>query len=311
MSNIKYKLNTTKISNSSIKSEAAIRSWDVWEYNLLSLLVIAIIGNSLSILAMKSKKLRSSNTTLFLISLAMSDMCVLIIKFLVNMQKLYRIHVFEFCIVIKILPDIISFTSCWLIITTTIERCIAVSRPFDVSILLSKTKCFLIIFMILILSSLVSTTQIVCLKSLPKTPYFCGIKGDFDGPCRYYINSIYPGIRSALISWIPSILAIFLNIFIIKALSRARIQRKEMANLLPRNTNFVMKDVSMPTGSSITKVLGSSKETSAKYSIRINRASMKNQHSNLSQERQITIMLCTISLTFVVIKYLFNNCFLF
>jgi hypothetical protein len=147
----------------------------------------------------------------------------------------------------------------------------------------------------------------VCLKSLPKTPYFCGIKGDYDGPCRYYINSIYPGIRSALISWIPSILAIFLNVFIIKALAKARIQRKEMANLLPRSKKCFEENVLMPTSSSITKVLSSSREASAKYSIRTDRGSIKKKVSNLSQERQITIMLCTISLTFVVIKFFLIN----
>ena len=68
-----------------------------------------------------------------------------------------------------------------------------------------------------------------------------------NGPCLFYINSIYSGIRSAFISWIPSILVILLNIFIIKALAKAKTKRKEMVSLLPLNKNFIkMKSISLP-----------------------------------------------------------------
>lgn len=308
--------NSTKFKN------YTIRPWDVWEYGSLILLITALIGNTLTIIVMRSKRLKFSNTTLFLICLAISDICVLTIKFFINMQKIYKVPVYEFCVLVKILPDMISFTSYWLIITTTIERSIAVSKPFEVSQILTKKKCLFIVFIIIIVSSLVSSTQAFCLKSLSNQPYFCGIKGSLTGPCRYYMNSVYPGIRSAVICWIPSLIAVIFNSFIIKELTKASKQRENI--VLTKTFNIrstdpvqvrpilIRKHINEPDGLNTErgtsdgvifqeqneKIIVSTKNKTD-FSKRV--SYMVPHLLNLTQERQITIMLCTISLTFVVI----------
>ena len=90
------------------------------------------------------------------------------IKFLINMQKLYKIPVNVFCIIIKILPDAFSFTSNWIIIAAIIEKFIAVRKPLNASSLLTRKKCYKTMWTILVLSVSVSSTQSFCLKSLDK-----------------------------------------------------------------------------------------------------------------------------------------------
>ena len=283
---IKFTNSIGKKLNSTIKNQTVIRPWDVWEYCLLILLIFALIGNTLTILIMRSKKMRTTNTALFLTFMAFADMFVLALKFTVNMQKLYQIPVYEICILIQILPDIAALSSYWLIIITTLERCIAVWYPLKIAQIMTRRRCILLIFILICLLTLLSSTQIVCLKSLPLTPHFCGIKGSITGSCRIYLKNVYPWIKSVLMSWLPGVLGIILNLLIIISLAKASKQRENIA-------------IRMPT----YKQRNSEVEILQENNGQFKKVHFKSVKMQISKERQITIMLCTVSITFVLFTF--------
>ena len=282
MNGTNFRLNVSRPT----KEASVIRPWDFWEYSLLALLIFALTGNSLTIIVMTSKKMRSSNTVLFLKLMAVADICVLSFKFLINMQKLYKIPIYELCSLSIVLPDIFALKSYWLIITTTVERSVAVWFPLRVSQIVTRKRCYQIILLLVCFFTLISSTQIFCLKSLPLTPYYCGIRGSFNGTCKYYIKSVYPWIKSALMSWIPSVLGIVLNAIIIKRLTRARKKRQSISNLFDTKLSDTRK-YSLKLGS-----VKASKRLSKRMTIK---------YSTRTQEKQITIMLCTVSVSFILL----------
>jgi hypothetical protein len=284
-------------------STSLIRSWDIWEYCLLILLIFALIGNTLTILVMRSKRMQTTNTSLLLTSLAVADIIVLTLKFLINMQKLYKIPVYGFCIIIYILPDIAALTSYWLIITTTTERSIAVWFPLKVSTIITKKRCYGLILILISLFTMMGCTQIVCLQPIPATPHYCGIKGVITGKCRYYIRYIYPWIKSAIMSWIPSMMGIVLNTLIIISLAKAGKKRKTMTNDYERKS---VKMVSVDYSSDCSFIKPNVERLQSIVSVNnfkkmpLLRRVGQTFQSQSSKERQITVMLCTVSITFVL-----------
>ena len=322
-----YQLNKT-----APKVQRGTRYWDIWDYSLLILLIFALIGNTLTILVMRSKKMKNTNTSLFLTFMAIADICVLSLKFLFSMQKLYKIPVYEFCIMINVLPDIVALSSYWLIITTTLERTIAVWYQLKVSQIITKKRCFIFTFIMISFFTLLSSTQIFCLKSLPDAPYFCGIKGTPNGPYYFYYRTVYPWIKSAFMSWLPSILGIILNGLIIISLRNASKNREilgysknnscktrkwstnsksEIKSILVNKNNhqsidFGKPSLSLPKNSSAS--IDSTKNNSQNLNLKKSpfKKALKVMTLNISQERQITIMLCTISITFVILTLPFS-----
>lgn len=355
-----YNRSIQQLSINSTLVTAQARSWDIWETNLLVLLIFGCIGNTLTIMVMRTKRMRSTNAALFLTCMAVADICVLLLKFLVNMQKLYRIPVYNVCILVRIVPETAAFISYWLIITTTAERSVAVWYPLKVTEIFSRRRCFIIIIILVSFFVLLSSTQAFCLQYYAKKPYYCIIKGDENGTCQIYINHVYPWIKSAFMSWLPSIAGIFLNSIIIISLSIATKQRKSL-NEDVLSSNFAMttyktvnnrRSQSQSPSVAVTPLLKQKAKSNNESPSKMNNSSKRsffrklccwrtkktnsllkhdscnninsgrsNSRTSLStnqmafncakaanlvslnshcKDRQITIMLCTISVTFVV-----------
>jgi hypothetical protein len=163
--------------NKTLSKKTQLRPWNIWDFLLMGLWIFALFGNTLAILVMRSKKMRKTHIALFLKYLAVADISVLTLKFLVILQKRYRIPLYQFCMFVNILPDIAAYISYWLIITTTIERFLAVYYPLQVSQIITKKRCLKLIIMILTFFSLLSFTQYFCLEERLDMPHFCQIKG--------------------------------------------------------------------------------------------------------------------------------------
>ena len=142
---------------------------------------------------MRRKKMKKTNTASFLTCLAFADIIVLTLKFLVFLQKCYKIPLYNFCVLVNILPDIATYTSTWLIIITTIERYIAVSYPLKIAQIVTKIRCLILVAIVISFFSLLSFTQFFCLEARLDRPYYCRVKGfNGTGPYFYYFRTIYP-----------------------------------------------------------------------------------------------------------------------
>ena len=273
------------------KSIQLRRQWDVWDYSLFMLLIFALIGNTLTILVMRRNRMKKTNANLFLRCMALADISVLTLKFLIFLQKLYRIPVYQFCIFAIVIADISVFMGHWLIIVTTIERCIAVRYPLDVSQIVTKKRCWIVIVIVIAFFTMLSSTQILCLEARFDEPHYCKIKGVLDESNLrfYYLRTVYPYIKFAFMSWLPSLLSIILNLLIIVSLTSAN----KNTDTITEASSEARRNAVVLNKSDLNPVLE-------------NNWRNKRLEMQIAQERQITFMLVAISFSFVVLTLPFS-----
>lgn len=233
------------------------RPWDYADVALLLLLVFGLVGNALTIVIMNSRRMRRSNAALFIICMAFSDILLLVLKFTSNMIKIYRLPIYNACIYIQVLSQASSFMSAWLVVITSAERAVAVITPFRVAHIFSKKHCQYIMIGLLAFFISLSSTITFCIEYKPSQPYYCQIKGEFEGKCFVYYNYIFPWLRSSLFSWIPSVLIIGLNVTIILELYKALNARKAITNGLKQsdssnNCSLVNREIRNTINHSLT-----------------------------------------------------------
>jgi hypothetical protein len=239
--------------------------------------------------------MKKRNESLFITTISVLDMSLLMIKFFANLQKINKIPIYSACIITQnVLPQIVAWQVYWLIVVVTIERYIAVAKPLEVSILMSKKRCKTIIITLFIIFTILSSTQGVCLKYNEKRPHYCALKEmivfknstDQVDICMIYMKHVFPYIKSALMSWIP---ALIFNILILISLKKSKKLRDgiTVSNGIKRNQNMSPK-----TSKNDNLQLNMNKKGNI-----INRLKAYKQEL---KEKQITITLCTISFTFIL-----------
>ena len=302
------------------KLSTKYREWDFGEISLLTLLIFGAITNSLTVVVMTRKRMRSSNASLYITFIAICDFLVLLFKFLANMIKLYRVSIYNFCIIIQIIPQAASFISVWLILATSAERTAAVLVPLKVIHLFSRKRSKLIICVLILIFVLISSSVSFCIEYSVNQPYYCRIKGNINGTCFKYYTYIFPWFRSALGSWIPSIFGLIFSYIMIRALSKASHIRKSITNQMlvkfkPKVNSQVSRSIESGRSikleefkillmkarrnsfSSIYTTEGSIRERSSSW------RALSSVYSQQMKERQITIMLLTISISFIVLTF--------
>ena len=251
-------------------SQVSNRSLDLWDISLFILFGISLVDNSLIMIVMRNKRMKHTNGALFLSLMAFMDVTVLFFRLLANVFKIYKVKVYYGCIFIQyVLPETTAMISYWLIIIISFERCCAVLYPLQVAAIFSRKRCYIIISSMILLFIIIPNTQSICLTYSKNKPYYCDIKGDKNGTCFNYIKNIYPSIRSAIMSWIPSVLGVALNTIIIVSLFKSSKKRAEICMRVKNTIN-------------------------------------KNKKFHFLKENQITITLCIISVSFVVLTLPFS-----
>jgi hypothetical protein len=217
--------------------------------------------------------------------MAIADNILLISKFLASIFKIYHINIYNFCIFsYTIIPQSASFISVWLIMITTAERTAAVVVPLKVSQIFSKTRCKILITCMILFFLIITCIAGFSLEYNQKKPYLCEIK---DG--NFYINyfhQVFPVIKSVFGSWLPSLIAISLNttivVFLYKASKERKIITQSNSNLNEIEFNLILSETNGKTCK--------------------NKTLIKNKHQkSTKKEKQITIMLLTISVSFLIL----------
>jgi hypothetical protein len=224
------------------------RPWDFGEITLLILLIFGTMGNMLTIMVMRTKRMRNSNASMFIISMAMSDIILLVLKFTANMIKIYRMPIYNFCILIQVIPQAASFISVWLIVITSAERTCAVLTPLKVAYLFSKKNCKVIMALMFAFFITLSGTTSVCIHYSRTQPYYCQIRGSKEGRCFVYYTYVFPWLKSAFGSWIPSVIGIVLNLVIIFELYKASNARRDITNNHYKSSNAHAGETSKNSG---------------------------------------------------------------
>ncbi|XP_013772144.1 FMRFamide receptor-like [Limulus polyphemus] len=204
------------------------------------ILIIGLIGNTVTIVIMTRRRMRSS-TNNYLAALAIFDMMYLICVFGLSLFHYPGIqdpryvvywHIRPFVIM---LTDACSNTSVWLTVTFTIERYIAVSHPIKGKIYCTESRAKkVIVFVSLICFFLTLPTPFewTVIEITDDETNETTISMDFSdfGNNNLY-KTVYYTMTAILFVFIPLFLLAIFNSFLIRSVHLSKIQRNTMTHL--------------------------------------------------------------------------------
>jgi hypothetical protein len=166
-------------------------------YGPLILTTLGIVGNILSILIFLSPRYRRQSSHFYLLCLALSDLCFLIINLLEdtfrNHNQLYqsRINFVDrssstICIFIQYARNVTRLVSSWIIVSFTIERLLVVFHPLRRAIICRRKIARFVVLVVFIIS----------LLSNLNVPFHYGIINVSDRKENDTICDILPKYRS-------------------------------------------------------------------------------------------------------------------
>lgn len=134
-------------------------------YGPFVLTTLGIVGNVLSILIFLSPRYRRQSSHFYLLSLALSDLCFLIINLIEdtfrNHNQLYqsRINVLDrspllVCISVQYARNVTRLLSSWIIVSFTIERLLVVFYPLKRAIICRRKIARFVVSILFVLSLL-------------------------------------------------------------------------------------------------------------------------------------------------------------
>ncbi len=145
--------------------------------------------------------------------------------------------------------------------------------PLNVASIFSRRRCLLIITLFFSVFLTVSSSfQTLCTDFNPHKRH-CQISGGLNGTC-FKLHTLHLFYRSIVSTWLPIIISMVLNLLIVVKLYKASRKRRRLT----------VRKNEMNVESSMRQLLTSTS------------SSCKSQ-----KEKQITIMLVTLSLTFIVL----------
>ncbi|TPP64929.1 Growth hormone secretagogue receptor type 1 [Fasciola gigantica] len=185
---------------------------------LTLIFLVGMIGNTLTVLVLRTKRLRQSSTAIYLTALAVVDILYLLSSLLIHIVN----HAFLFpnevrnhselaCGLCPFLQYTLAYLSVWLIVAVTVDRAIWVTKPFQAKHICTKRHAaYTVIVMTLTLIGLDSHffwTMDFVTSHHPAVPY---------GECRSgpFTESITPYIDLVLLLVIPFAFMLTSNILI-------------------------------------------------------------------------------------------------
>ena len=171
-------------------------------YGPFILTAIGILGSILSILIFYSPRYRRQSSHFYLLSLAVSDLCFLIINLVEdtfrNHNQLYhsRINILDrsspiVCILVQYARNVTRSLSSWIIVSFTIERLLVVFHPLKRG-LICRRKIARYVVLILVLFSFLSNINV---------PFHYGIVYSTNQTSNETICDILPEYRSIYMSF--------------------------------------------------------------------------------------------------------------
>lgn len=202
------------------------------------LMVIGVIGNSITIVIMTRRRMRSS-TNNYLAALAIFDLLYLFFTFVLGLRHYPQLHVTQYLIYTYIwkyslmIADCCSNCSVWLTVTFTIERYIVVSHPIQGKIICTESRARKVVLCVFV----------ICFVYTLPTPFEWEIREKFDletndtilydltesalGNNEIY-KSIYYWLTPTLFVFVPLLLLAVFNSFLIRSVHISRKQRSDM-----------------------------------------------------------------------------------
>ena len=184
------------------------------------LITLGLVGNSLVFIVLTKSSMRQTTCSIYLRFLAVFDSLVLC----VNLVRYWIIHVTDYdlrdysaavCKIHTWAAYWTSYTSAWLLVSVTVERCVSVWFPHKVKTFCTKRKTYIIIIAIILIMALINAHYLYGLgdkfDTAENVTYCDSIYDDHD----YFFTFIWPWVDLSIYSLLPSTILTVCNISII------------------------------------------------------------------------------------------------
>jgi 7 transmembrane receptor (rhodopsin family) len=211
-------LNPGAVNDTEIRLEINrfIQNLNYWLLIVECLMVFfGICGNLLALVVINRRALRDTSSSVFITYLAIFDSCVLLVHVssLVSSRfvRSYLLH----CL-LAYLTDFVTFSSVWIMVIMTIERCIAVHSPFSAKRLCTIQHARCSMYILILLDFLLCSFSFPVIYSIDRSQRKCVVREQYQTILRI--------VKPTLFYFIPDLILLF-NLFIIYELFIARRQR--------------------------------------------------------------------------------------
>jgi hypothetical protein len=183
----------------------------------LIMVICGIFGNGLALIVINRRSLRDTSSSVFITYLAIFDTSVLIVHIISlgtsRLIQSYILHCF-----LAYLTDLVTFSSVWIMVIMTIERCVAVHSPFLAKRLCTIKRARYSIFILVFVAFLFFSVTFPFIYIIDKRQNKCGVRQQYQTIIRI--------IKPTIFYFIPDLI-LLVNLFIIYELFMARRQRTQ------------------------------------------------------------------------------------
>nr|CAI5836435.1 unnamed protein product [Callosobruchus analis] len=211
------------------------------------LVFTGVLGNVFTVFVLHQTKLKSLPSSCYLAVLALNDNLFLFCLLLVWL-KMVGVDMFNryfFCQAIVYLTSVCSFLNIWLVVSFTFERYVAIKYPLSLQSTCTKTRARIVIGCLTIASLVIYSPLAFFSRPMPlgnTSTTVCTVNPKWSRAANVF-NSIDFGIAYIL----PGTIIAFLNVSIVKALTKLSVLRKTMLSgskfvehRYPRNVELVI-----------------------------------------------------------------------
>lgn len=174
-----------------------------------------ICGNLLALVVINRRSLRDTSSSVFITYLAVFDSSVLLVHLTSLITSRFVRSTTLHCL-LAYLTDFVTFSSIWIMVIMTIERCIAVHSPFSAKRLCTIQRARYSMYILLVIDFLLCTVSFPFIYTVDESQRKCGVRQQYQTILRI--------VKPTLFYFVPDLI-LLINLFIIYELFIARRQR--------------------------------------------------------------------------------------
>ena len=194
-------------------------------YEFYVLMVLACIGNGLSIYAVRHR-IKTSSSCFYIVNLAVCDSLVIFSK--VGYDILYRFDIelgYWGCKMLMYIVNVLLCWSVWLVVLMTGERVVAIIWPLKAMAWLSVKRAKLMVVAIYVTMAAFNSVYLVVITSTYQGGFaICSVLGKYTG----FFNEIWSPINTSVATFIPQILIFLINLSMILKIKEVRRRQAEL-----------------------------------------------------------------------------------
>ncbi|CAF1250557.1 unnamed protein product [Adineta ricciae] len=195
-----------------------IRQVNYWLMIIEMIMVICgICGNGMALIVINRRSLRDTSSSVFITYLAIFDSSVLIVH-ITSLITLHSIQSYILHCFFTFLTDFVTFSSVWIMVVMTIERCIAVHSPFLAKRFCTVQRARYSIYLLLVFALIVFSITYPVIYTIDEAQNKCGVREQYQTILRI--------IKPTVFYFIPDLI-LLVNLFIIYELFIARRHRTQ------------------------------------------------------------------------------------